>query len=85
MVLRRPPHGEADQTRSPTPSPMPPKARASGVRLQSTRLRERDRRSSVGQSAAEGRGAQRWPEEDRRSLSLPREQGAAIPAHGSSS
>ena len=48
-----------------------PQARAGDVRLQRTCLRERDRRSPVGQSAAEGRGAKRWPEGDRRFLSLP--------------
>ena len=51
---------------------------------------ERDRWSAGGQSAAEGGGAKRWPEEDRRSLSLlhtrsryPR-LGPTTPARGTS-
>ena len=54
----------------PPPCQSPP-ARAGGVRLHRTRLRERNRWSSGGQSAAEGRRAKRWPEEDHRLLSLP--------------
>ena len=46
-------------------------------------MEERDRWSSVGQSAAEGGGAKRWPEEDHRFLSLPpARKGVATPAQG---
>jgi len=47
-----------------------PKRRAKSARLLPRPWRERDRWSSGGQSAAEGGGAKRWPEEDRRFLSL---------------
>ena len=77
-VLRR-----SRAKRLPTYLPKPPKAWAGGVRLQRTRSRERARWSSGGQSAAEGGGAKRWPEEDHRALSLPRaRKGVATPAQG---
>ena len=72
LVLRKQQsYGEAERSADPPARQSPPQARAGGVRLQRTRLRERDRWSSAGQSAAEGGGAKRWPKEDHRFLSLP--------------
>ena len=61
-------YGEADQNAYPPSCQCPPSpgGRCSAPK---NRLRERDRWSSGGQSAAEGGGAKRWPEEGRRSLS----------------
>ena len=67
-------------TAEPPTRQSPPKPERAVFGSKEHPLRERDRWSSGGQSAAEGGGAQRWPEEDHRFLSLPHARGAAIPA-----
>jgi len=52
-------YGGAEQSANPPLRQSPLQARAGGARLQTTRLRETDRWSYGGQSAAEGRRAKR--------------------------
>ena len=71
MVLRKKQsYGEAEQSANPPPRQSPPQEPRRAVFGSKEHARgERDRWSSEGQSAAEGGGAKRWPEEGRRSLS----------------
>ena len=61
MVQSGAAYGEADQSAHPPSCQCPPKPERAVFGSEEHAQRERDRWSSGGQSAAEGRGAKRWP------------------------